>query len=349
MNTLLNIPLPQAIVWGLIGLLGIALTLFLAVLEGRHFAGLNLRPAWLRLRLTSLPILALAIGAVWLTVIAGRSAGLDPLAVAYAALFSVGAFVYFVLHLLAGRLCGLGRGHAAWIAFSGLVLIGVVPALGGTLFPFADLALKIAKESRTQSAPSEPSPFAADGRRFRLPDARELIVVRFRAPAGVTLDRVDMEQTGHRSSDVLRMSTASICRKGQDLHLAWPGGRPLPVLHAFWRTAAGEARQSRLEMPAPTVEPAAFAPRREGDDLVLPAPLTTDAFSFLWNAREGAPVLVDGLRRVTPESECAGERIRLPDLPGRGRPDAFRLRVDHTPATGPTWYDFPNPVQEKQS
>jgi len=209
MNTLLNIPLPQAIVWGLIGLLGVALMIFLAVLEGRHFAGQNLRPAWLRLRLTSLPILALAIGAVWLTVIAVRSAGFDPLAVAYAALFSIGAFVYFVLHLLAGRLYGLGRGHAAWIAFSGLVLIGVVPALGGTLFPFADLALKIAKE--------------------------------------------------------------------------------------------------------------------------------------------GAPVLADGLRRITPESECAGERIRLPDLPGRGRPDAFRLRIDHTPATGPTWYDFPTPVQEKQS
>lgn len=63
---------------------------------------------------------------------------MEALAVAYLALITVGPLVFSRdSHWLLGRMLGLSRGQSAWIGFSGLLMLGIIPAIGQTLMPYA--------------------------------------------------------------------------------------------------------------------------------------------------------------------------------------------------------------------
>jgi hypothetical protein len=339
--TLRQLTTPDFVLWGLVGLLALTVMIFLATLEGRHFRALGLGAPWLRLRLASLPILAIALLAVYGTV-AVFGDGPQALAVAYMALFSVGTIVYFGLHAIAGRIFGIRGGHASWIAFSGLVLIGVLPAIGGTLMPFVNLAAKIWKEGTVGGISSEPSPFIASGKRVRLPDGEEVFALRYRAPEGVQLLRADMEGSGHRARDVLRMSTSTICRAGQDIALLWPAERPLPRLYVFWQNAEKRDRQSLINIAPPADNAVTdFVTTWTQQRVSFSASLPREALSLVW-ARNGSAPFVDSVPRTGPEADCV-EALDLPARGERGRPQALRIRVDHALPKGPTWAEISRP------
>lgn len=337
-DTLQQLTLPDLVLWGTVAVLAFAAMIYLAILEGRHFSGLGCGPAWLRLRLATIPILAVALFGVFVTVSAIGSGGPEALAIAYMALFSVGTLIYFGLHAIAGRIFGLHGGQAAWIAFSGLLLLGVLPAVGGTLMPFVNVIGKVWKEGNIAGVPSAASPFRFEARRLVLPGGEPVLAIAYRAPEGIRLTRVDMEGSGHRTRDVLRLSTSTMCRQGNDLHLFWPAERPLPTLAVFWQNAAGQDRQSTLKVEAPGGEASPFAATWTATTVTLPAAVSREAISLLWPRPSSSPVS-DGLPRSGPEVECA-ERIELRERNELGRAQTVRIRIDHALPKGPTWIDL---------
>ena len=147
--------------WGIVALVALSIIAFLIRAEGRHFHQLGYGAAWLRLRIATLPILAITIAAVIGTYSATGISGMEALAVAYLALFTVGPAVHFGLHWLLGRMLGLARGQAIWIAFSGLIMIGIIPATADMLMPHlqtASRALSGTGATEADNAPLAPSP-----------------------------------------------------------------------------------------------------------------------------------------------------------------------------------------------
>jgi len=338
LDTLQQLALPDLVLWGAVAVLALAVMVYLAILEGRHFRALGCGPAWLRLRLATLPILAVALVGVFITVSAVGIDGPQALAVGYMALLSVGTLIYFGLHAIAGRVLGLHGGQAAWIAFSGLLLLGVLPAIGGTLSPFINVIAKIWKEGNIAGVPNAASPFKADARRLVLPGGEAVLAIAYRAPEGIRLSRVDMQGSGNRARDVLRLSTSTMCREGNDLHLFWPAERPLPALAVFWQNAAGQDRQSTLTIEAPAGDATPLSASWTATTATLSAAVPREAISLVW-LRPSSPPLIDGLTRTEPEVQCI-DTVALPERAEHGRAQGLRIRIDHALPKGPTWVDL---------
>lgn len=347
MQSLQRVPASELGLWGVVGLIALAIIVFAVRAEARHFRRCGRGSAWLKLRLATLPILAIAIAAVIATISASGVGGMEGLAVGYLALFTVGPLVYFGVHWLLGRAVGLRSGQASWIAFSGLVMVGIIPAMAGVALPplhSAVRALHGADPAATDTTPMAASPYTvAAAHRLTLPDGEEVRAVDYRAPDGVTLVRVDMQTSDYLAKDLLNTETTTLCRHGQDLHLLWPADRPLPVLHVFWKDAAGRRLRSDWtpQVPAGAAEP--FVVSWEGAMLRLPVPVSRSALSLAW-ARPGSSPLVVPLLEISAGNDCAPQKIVLPERAELGRPSGLRLRTDHTLPKGPTWADFKSPA-----
>lgn len=323
-----------------IAIVALAIMALLLTLEGRHFRKLALGSAWLKLRLASLPIVALAVAAIIGTISAVGISGMEALAVAYLALFTVGPLVYFGLHGLLGRMLGLSRGQSAWIGFSGLILLGVIPAVGQTMMPFVPTLNQMLEARADRAIPAVPSPFTvARAQRLHLPNDEQVWAIHYQAPAGVSLMRVDMEFGKEWSQDVLRMSIATLCRRNNDLHLHWPADRPLQALRLFWKGADGKDYQSDWMPPPPAGEVAAFNVVWNETTATLPVALPRDSLTLAWDRPDRNPV-IDSLKDMQHQGECVPQTLELPERYELGRPQTIRLRTDHALPKGPTWADF---------
>lgn len=270
------------IFWG-----GVLLALLIAVgvlivIELRMFRARGKGGGALFVRLCSLPILALTVAAV---LFAARAvSGMEGLAVFYVALFTLAPLLWFGLHGLAGWLASprLGRGESAWLAASGLLMlllpVGIVSALQ---MPYFHL-VRLIDGARVAATDHRPLPH--DVRpvlRFRLAavggGAGDLLVQSLRAPAGVTVERVEAMSGGHWADTATQMHPY-MCRNGADLHFAWRPGTALPRLRLHWRDASGAALTEFQPADPVALPPAAdFVPRwRSSGGVDLPAPLPRD-------------------------------------------------------------------------
>jgi hypothetical protein len=345
-QSLQRVPASELTLWAVVALLALAVIAFLVRAEGQHFRRLGLGSAWLKLRIATLPILAIALVAVIAAYSVTGIGGPEALAVAYLALFTVGPLAHFGLHMLLGRVLGLTRGQAAWIAFSGLLMIGSIPAVAGMVMPYLHSAVHAWRGSETSPAdatPLAPSPYQlVTARRLTLPNQEEVWAMHYQAQAGTRLVRIDVQTNDYLVKDMLHVETATMCRRDQDLHLMWPADRPLPLLHVFWKDAAGQELKSSWTLQAPGTAAEPFVVSWEAATLRLPAAIARSALSLSWERKGGSP-WVSSLQEINPGTDCAPPEIALSEMLELGRPNGLRLRIDHTLPKGPTWADFRRP------
>lgn len=304
----------------------------LVVIEQRMFRARGKGGGALFVRLCSLPILAVTSAAV---LFAARTvSGMEGLAVFYVALFTLAPLLWFSLHGLAGWLASprLSRAESAWLAGSGLLMlflpIGVISALQGpflNLVRFIDSARVAATDQRPLAHVVQPV------RRFRLATINggtgDLLVQSLRAPAGVTVERVEAMSGGHWADTATQMH-AYMCRDGADLHFAWRPGSTMPRLRLHWRDASGAALTG-FQPADPAVLPPAtdFFPRWHSGGFDLPVPLPRDLVSV--SDAGGA----SGYFRALPASldrtrDCLLTGDHLTATPSGDTVSALRISVD---------------------
>jgi hypothetical protein len=339
-----NVPPSTLMLWGLTALVALAAMALIIAYEGRHFRKLGLGSPWLKLRVATLPIMALTIAAMYGAFSATGIRGMEGLAVAYLVLLTVGPLAYFGLHWLVGRMAGLSRGASAWIAFSGLLIAGMPPAIGGVLTQFLGTHLHAMRNRPPpDTTPEAPSPYAqVAARRLVLPDKFELWAAHWQAPAGVRVSRVALETQGVRVEDVSRGDFSTLCVRGGDVHLLWPAERPVPTLQVYWKDAAGAERRSTWTVSAPAVAAETFEPTWNETELVLPVAVPKGVLTLSW-ARPGGSPFVDTLKQAEPGSTCAPQRIALKEMHDFGRPYALNMRVDHAMPIAPNFVSFRRP------
>jgi len=328
---------------GLVALLAIGL---IANIEGRHFRRLGLGAAWLKLRIATIPIMALSLAVIWGVIVSTRVSGMEGQAVAYLVLVTVGPLVYFALHALVGRLLGLSRGVSAWIAFSGLLIAGMLPAMGSIMMPILGAALHaVGNPPRPDTTPEAPSPYAqAAARRLALPDKAEVWAVHWRAPEGIQVTKVALETQGVRIEDVSRGDFSTLCLRKADVHLLWPAERPQPTLQVYWKNAAGSERRSTWKVAPPDSPAEPFAPAWSETAVTLPVAVPKGVLTLSWPRPGGGSPIVETLQQIEWGGSCAPGVIDLKEKPDFGRPTVLHMRVDHAGPAGPNFVSFRNPA-----
>lgn len=346
LSSLQKIPRFDLGLWGIVFALALAAIAFLVIAEGRQFRRQGLGAPWLKLRIATLPILAVTVAVVAGIVRSSGISGMEALAAAYLTLFTAGPLLYFGLHWLCGKMLGLRAGASLHIAFSGLLMLLIVPAAGHLLQPHVNEAGRARAESRINALPRGESPYVvADARRLQTSVGAELWAIHLKARAGVRLDRLDIETPSHRNKDALRTSLpSSLCRNADDLHLLWLAERPLPTLHLFWTGPDGKAMQSTQQLVPPTGDASVFSVVWEADAVTLPVGVPGSALAMHWE-RESASPIVESPSAIS--VDCAPSRLALGDRHGLGLPSLLRLRIDLVPPKEPAWLDFRRPDERQ--
>ena len=259
-------------IWGALALAALLLVGLALRAERRRFAECGKAGAWLRVRLASLPIGLLAVGAVILP--ARAIGGPEALAAFYLLMFSLGPLVYFGLHWLAGRMAtpALSAGESASIGSSGLLVVILPALLTGMASSWVHQLGQAAQQAQRSLAAETPLAHRIlERRRFLLPDIGEVLTEHWQAPPGVKVERIEWElggeylQTGDSTGNIL-------CRDGEDFQVFRLAAEPAPRWRMYWRDAAdGLHRSDWTSAPAEaTAAAATLAPLWTHDGFAFP-------------------------------------------------------------------------------
>jgi hypothetical protein len=142
------------------------------------------------------------------------------------------------------------------------------------------------EERRLEGA--EARPFAhtvLERRRFLLPGDEEVWTERWRAPAGVQLERIEMRLGGQ----YLPMEPGTYyCRQGQDVAVMWPSGGGVPHWRVYWRDAQGRLAKAEWQTDQPAGDPQGFAIDWRSDGFALPAPVSSGLLALDQRAPDGS-------------------------------------------------------------
>lgn len=124
-------------IFALMAMAGLLALLFAARAEWRTFARAGLGRGWWTMRLL-MPLL-FALGGVVTAIFARKALGSDGLIMAYLGVFLVALPLWFVLHVVVGRLLrpALDTGRALWLAASPIGAAVGLSLIGHTLQPLA--------------------------------------------------------------------------------------------------------------------------------------------------------------------------------------------------------------------
>ena len=302
---------------------GFALLVAIAVLiavfyERRRFAARNKAGAWLFVRLATLPIAAVASAAV---VFPARAVGgPEALAAFYLLAVTAGPLVYFGLHWLAGLVAGLARKDALAIGLSGLLMVLVPVLIANQVQPWVfDLARAM---DGTGTAPGSnfslgekrpPLHQVAEQQRFTLPEIGEVWTERWHAPAGVRIERIELNVRG-QYVEVDNASSNYLCMNGEDVHVFWHGAVAPANWRVHWREASGQRAYSDWIMTPPVATAVAFSPEWLPDGFTLPVRLPGSMISYSWmrdNGREDSRGALDQHAGASTSSSCV-QALRRP-------------------------------------
>ncbi len=330
--------------------LGLWAALFIVILAGvvwvlrterRQFVRRGKTRGWLWMRVLALPILALVAAAVVLP--ARAVSGAEALGVFYIALFTLAPVLWFGLHILAGWMQSprFTRSESVGLAISGLAILIVPPLLvsmaQGPIF-MLDHKARLAHMDNTPHAPlpHDVTPVL----HFQLGDAGAIFVQSLKAPAGVQVERIRAEIGGYWH-DLATMMHPYLCRAGEDIHLAWTAGTPLPPLQIHWRDAQGQRHQAehRVTAPAPGLpaQPFHIVWREDGFD--LPVAVSRQVVQLGWHTADGRPYTrtLDMLQPgETFQNDCVTTGYRRVAWQQEGPVAQVILRFHPTPPT-PAW------------
>ena len=298
-------------IWSVFALLMVIAVLVAVLYERRRYAAQNKAGAWLFVRLATLPIAAAGAAAV---VIPARAiGGPEALAAFYLLAFTAGPLVYFGLHWLAGFVAGLARKDALAIGLSGLLMVLVPVLLANRVQPWVfDLARAM---DGTGAAPGSnfspgvkrpPLHQVVEQQRFTLPEIGEVWTERWQAPAGVRVERVELDVRG-QYVEVDSASSNYLCRSGEDVHVFWHGAVAPAHWRVHWRDADGQRAYSDWTMTPPAAAAVAFTPEWLPDGFALPVRVPSSMVTYTWmreNGREDSRGALDQRQGASTSSAC---------------------------------------------
>ena len=305
-------------IWSVFALLMVIAVLVAVFCERRRYAAQNKAGAWLFVRLSSLPIAAASVAAV---VIPARAiGGPEALAAFYLLAFTAAPLVYFSLHWFAGLVAGLARKDALAIGLSGLLML-LLPALLASLAQqwVFDLARAI---DGTGAAPGSnvlpgvkrpPMHQVVEQQRFTLPEIGEVWTERWQAPAGVRIERIELNVRG-QYVDVDNASSNYLCKSDEDVHVFWHGAVAPANWRVHWRDANDQRAYSDWTMTPPVAVTVAFTPEWLSDGFALPVRVPGGMVTYSWlreNGREDSRGVVDQYAAASSGSPCV-QTLRRP-------------------------------------
>ena len=299
------------LIWSVFALM-MAIAVVAAIFyERRRYAAHNKASAWLFVRLVTLP--AAAAGTIAVVFPARAIGGPEALAAFYLLAVTIGPLVYFGLHWFAGFVVGLARKDALAIGLSGLLMV-LVPVLLANLaqpwvFALARVIDKTGAASSQSFSPGAKKPLlhqVVEQQRFTLPEIGEVWTERWQAPAGVRVERVELEVLG-QFVEVDSASSNYLCRSGEDVHVFWHGAVAPARWRMHWRDIADQRSYSEWIMTPPSAAAVAFAPEWLPDGFALPVRVPSSMLTYTWmrdNGREDSRGAQDQRPGATASSAC---------------------------------------------
>ena len=305
-------------IWSVFALLMVMAVLAAVRYERRHYVAHNKAGAWLFVRLATLPIAAASAAAV---VIPARAVGgPEALAAFYLLAVTAGPLVYFGLHWFAGFVSGLARKDALAIGLSGLLMVLVPVLLANRVQPWVfDLARAMdgtGAAPGSNFAPGEKKPplhQVVEQQRFTLPEIGEVWTERWQAPAGVRVERVELEVRG-QYVEVSGASSNYLCMSGEDVRVFWHGAVAPARWRVHWRDANDRRAYSEWTMTPPAVAAVAFTPEWLPDGFALPVHVPSGMITYTWmreNGREDSRGALDQRPGASTSSTCV-QTLRRP-------------------------------------
>lgn len=294
-------------IWSVFALVMVFAVLAGVLYERRHYAARNKAGAWLFTRLSTLPIAVVTVAAVFLP--SRAVSGPEALAAFYLLMFTAAPLVYFSLHLLAGYMAGLVRQDSLAIALSGLLMVlGPVLLAGQAQRWVFVLAREIdgggAAGSKFSPGEKKPPPHrVVEQQRFSLPEVGEIWTERWQAPAGVRVERVELDARG-QYVEVDSASSNYLCFDGDDVHVFWHGAAPPAQWRMHWRGADEVRAYSDWTMGAPAAAAVEFTPEWLDDGFTLPVRVPSGMVTYRWMRENGSE---DGNSVLVPR-QGAGQR-----------------------------------------
>lgn len=323
LNTSLNaifasMPPTVMAIWSVFALLMVIAVLVAVFYERRRYAAKNKAGAWLFVRLTSLPIAAAGVA---VAVIPARAiGGPEALAAFYLLAFTAAPLVYFALHWLAGFIAGLARKDALAIGLSGLLMLLVPVLLASRVQPWVfDLARAI---DGTGAAPGShflpgvqkpPVHRVVEQQRFTLPEIGEIWTERWQAPAGVRIERIELNVRG-QYVEVVNASSNYLCKSGEDVHVFWHGAVATANWRVHWRNVNDQRAYSDWTMTPPVVAAVDFTPEWLPDGFALPVRVPRSMVTYTWmreNGHEDSQGAWDQYSGASTSSRCV-QTLRRP-------------------------------------
>jgi hypothetical protein len=321
------------LIWGVLALLVAMAVLAVLLRERRRYAERGKAGAWWFVRLATLPIVAAA--AVAVVLLARAVGGQEALAAFYLLAFTVGPLVYFGLHWLAGVLAGLARRDALAIGFSGLLMVLVPALLANLAQPWVfQLSRAIggtgtAPGARLAPGAVRPLPHqVVEQRRFSVPEIGEVWTERWRAPAGVRVERIEFEVRGQHV-EVDGANSNYLCRDGEDVHVFWHGGVAPARWRMHWRDANGERAYSDWTLSPPNGAAVAFAPEWLPDGVALPVRVPGSLVTYQWmreNGREDSRLALEPRPGAVASTDCV-QAMRRPVTADQPQISGIGLRL----------------------
>ena len=337
--------------WGIVFLLLAAGLVWALRMEARRSRVRGRFAAWAVFRVLTLPLLALVL---WLALQPARAvSGMEGLAYAYGGLLVLGPTLWFGSHVLLGWLQRPTLKAGESIEFAGfglLFVLGPVLLVASLQAPVFLLAHAVEHGLRSATPSAAAAHRAGAMRRFHLGEGTELLSWSLHAPAGLRVERLEMFAGAW--VDASHHALPTLCRMGEDLHLAWAADAPAPRLRVFWRDAGGPLRQSIIEpdrdsLSAAQAEP--FVVRWQADGFDLPVPLSRFRIQPGWRRDDGSIEhgLLDEISSGEADrSRCVATYHVLPTVSTAGQLAVMRLRLWPSAPDLPDSFDFIAPIDE---
>jgi len=144
--------------------------------------------------------------------------------------------------------------------------------------------------------------------RFTLPEIGEVWTERWQAPAGVRVERIELDLRGRgQYVEVDSASSNYLCRSGEDVHVFWHGAVAPAHWRVHWRDVDDRRAYSEWTMTPPAAAAIDFTPKWLPDGFVLPVRVPSGMMTYTWmreNGREDSRTMLESRPGASTSPAC---------------------------------------------